>query len=124
MFSGIKDRITGYFKGYFLNTVVVEYLTGFVKRLDGYKTFLGILLSGLYVAAEMISSPEINGVLAVFIKVLSGVTTGTLDPADIGLLASSLLTIWGIASKIIKKKNGVPQVPTIVIDKEPVKDGS
>lgn len=114
MFDKVKTKI----KSYLLENIVSGYLTSFLKRLDGYKSFLGIILTIFYVAAQMITDPNVSGILAVFIKAFSGVTEGHLDAADISVLASSFLAIWGIIQKLIKKHRGIPQVPTIVIEKD------
>jgi len=105
-------------KNYFLDIIVVRYLSDFLKRLDGYKTLLGFVLTVVQVLAEMLTSPESMGVFAVLIKVLSNVAQGQLDASDVTIVATSLLTLWGVIKKVYKNRKGIPQVPTIVIDKE------
>lgn len=96
---------------------VKDYLGDLLKRLDGYKFFLGLTLSLLQLGAK-IYGKDIP-FLATIMETMSG-TAGVesiLQPDDIGLLASSLLAVYGLLMKGVKLYKGIPQVPSLILPK-------
>ena len=92
------------------------YLSGYLKRLQGYKMLTGIILLILQVTASILGDP--SGYLNVLISTLYESTVPLINPSEISIIASSLLALWGLAMKVFKAVEGKPQVPTIIIDKE------
>jgi len=99
-------------KGYFTDKLVKSYLLQLVKRLDGYKTFLGIGLTLLQIASHLLDKNV--PILATIIGVLQeGDVTTIVPEGDIGILATSLLALWGLIMKVYKASKGLPQVPEL-----------
>lgn len=102
----------------FSKVLLVPYLKELVKRLDGYKTFLGILLLILHVISKSGIAGGYGAILQTVISVLvDGQIPMVLDQGDIDVLVSNVLILWGLFDKAKKAFKGVPQVPVLVKEK-------
>lgn len=108
-------------KEWFLKVFLVDYLSSFLKRMDGYTAFLNVVLTILQVVAVMVTSPETLSTLAVLIKAFSDVASGVMGPEDITIVATSLMAIYGAIMRGVKKVRGVPQVPYLIVNKKDVR---
>lgn len=104
-------------KDLILDKFLKSYLGDLIKRLDGYKFFLGLTLSILQIANQMAGGKV--PFLETVVEVINGTGTveAVLQPDDIGILATSLWAIYGLIMKAVKLYKGVPQVPMLIIKK-------
>lgn len=105
-----------------IKTFIKGYLADFVKRQKGYVVLISVLLGLLQVAGNIITSPEALNIINMIISIFIDVAPIKFDPQDILEVSTAILAIWGIAMKAMKAAKGLPQVPTIVIDKKEIKE--
>jgi hypothetical protein len=109
MFKWLREMV--------LDNFVKSYLSDLIKRLDGYKFFLGLTLTLLQIGEKLYGKdlPILNTI----IEALNGHGgfEAILQPNDIGILATSLLAVYGLIMKGVKRYKGVPQVPSLILPK-------
>ena len=111
------NKVIGWFRAIIIDKFFLSYLKDLIKRLDGYKTLLGIVFLGLQVAKIIVPNPEAKGIIDVILSAFGDTFNQVASPDEIGVFAASLIAIWGTVHKIYKWFKGVPQVPTIVQEK-------
>lgn len=100
---------------FLVNKVFLKgYLSDLIKRLNGYKLFLGLALTALQVA-HVITGGDIAILQTIIDAIASANIMALLSPDEIGIVASSLLALWGALHKGVKKAKKLPQVPELVV---------
>ncbi len=100
-----------YWKNLVIEKFLKSYLTDFVKRLEGYKTLTGGLLTVFQIAVQLVTNDSASGVLQILIDSFSGVATASASGEQVSIFSSSLLAIYGAGMKIYKAYKNEPQVP-------------
>ena len=118
MISGWVDSFKTSIIERFLKGYVVDYL----KRQKGFVMFGGIIYTLIQVAAAMAVDPQAVSVIGTILNAFKDTFTGVLQPNEITIVATSLVALYGAFAKALKAAKGLPQVPTIVVDKEVVKE--
>ena len=98
------------------------YLADFVKRQKGYVFLISVILALIQVAIGIITSPDALYVLSMIASIFGDVAPFKLTPQDVAEASTAILAIWGLVNKFLKMAKGLPQVPTIIIEKEVLKE--
>lgn len=103
-----------------ITSFIKNYLGDFIKRQKGYVVLISVILGLLQVAVGIITSPEAISIINMVISIFADVAPIKLDPHEVAEVGTAILAIWGIINKFLKASKGLPQVPTIVIEKKEI----
>lgn len=113
MFSWVKEQVFEIF--------IKGYLSNFLKRQKGYVLLISTILGLLQVAVQIVTSPEALHIMTMIISVFGDVAPIKLTPEEVVGASTAIMGLWALINKIIKKAKGLPQVPTMIIEKEALK---
>lgn len=105
-----------------VKSFIKGYLADFLKRQKGYVVLIAVISALLQVAIGVITSPDAVYIMNMLISVFADVAPIKLDPRDVAEVGTAILAIWGIVNKFIKASKGLPQVPTIIVEKKEIKE--
>jgi len=96
----MMDKVKKFFIGWMLQGKMVEVL----KKLDGYKTYLGVVLSVLqgYVLYQKPGGTIETAATAGIDALVAAGNQAAVAPEEMQMLFANLLLAWGIIAKIIK----------------------
>jgi hypothetical protein len=99
---------------FIVNKILLKnYLSKLIDRLDGYKWFLSTSLTILLGASY--NAGGNNDILNVIItQLMNGNVEALLNPEEIAIITTSIMSVYSLIMKVVKKFKGQPQVPEMV----------